>query len=330
MGQTKNRKRSVDRSEPGGNGPSRGRASSPEKSGAAAKGSPGANGTVGAVMVVGAGIAGIQSSLDLADSGYKVYLVEKGPSIGGVMTQLDKTFPTNDCSMCIVSPKLVEASRHNNIELYSFSEIEEVRGEAGAFRIKVRKKARSVDASKCTGCGACMAACPVQNHIRIPASYEPEIDETIRVTDGIIDRHGTRRASLIMILQDVNETFRYLPESALKRVSQRLSLPYAEVYGTASFYKAFSLEPRGAHTIQLCLGTACHVRGAARILEEFQRILGVDPGMTTEDRLFTLETVNCLGACALGPIVVVDGQYHGNMTLSRVPRLIDTYAKKDE
>jgi NADH:ubiquinone oxidoreductase subunit E/NAD-dependent dihydropyrimidine dehydrogenase PreA subunit len=283
---------------------------------------------VGAVMVVGAGIAGIQSSLDLADSGYKVYLVEKNPSIGGVMTQLDKTFPTNDCSMCIVSPKLVEAARHNNVELLSYSEVEEVKGTAGHFKIRIRKKARSVDLAKCTGCGACMAACPVQNRIRIPEAFEMPLDEVVRRTDEIIDRHGAGRSALIMILQDANESFRYLPEEVLRRVSQRLSVPYAEVFGTASFYKSFSLEPRGLHLIQVCLGTACHVRGAARILEEFQRILSVEAGMTTDDRLFTLETVNCLGACALGPIVVVDGEYHGSMTLTGVGKVIDTYAKR--
>jgi NADH:ubiquinone oxidoreductase subunit E/NAD-dependent dihydropyrimidine dehydrogenase PreA subunit len=283
---------------------------------------------VGSVLVVGAGIAGIQSSLDLAESGYKVYLVEKGPSIGGVMTQLDKTFPTNDCSMCIVSPKLVEASRHNNIELYSYSEVDKVEGQAGSFDVTLRKKARSVDLSKCTGCGACMAACPVEQRIRVPEPIPVEVDETVRQTDALIDRHSPQRASLIMILQDVNAAFNYLPEPALLRIAERLALPYAEVYGTASFYKAFSLEPRGEHLVQVCLGTACHVRGAQRILEEFERILSVKNGMTTEDRLFTLESVNCLGACALGPIVVVDGEYHGSLTMSGVSKVIDTYAKR--
>jgi NADH:ubiquinone oxidoreductase subunit E len=284
--------------------------------------------SVGAVMVVGAGIAGIQSSLDLADSGYKVYLVEKGPSIGGTMTQLDKTFPTNDCSMCIVSPKLVEASRHNNVELYSYSEVEEVRGEPGSFTITVRKKARSVEQAKCTGCGLCQAACPVQNRIRLPEAFEQEPDAAVATTDAIIDRLGAVRSSLIMILQEVSAAFNYVPESALRRISRRLAIPYAEVYGTASFYKAFSLEPRGKNLVQVCLGTACHVRGAARVLEEFERILSVSAGMTTEDRLFTLETVNCLGACALGPIVVVNSEYHGNMYLAGVSKLIDTYAKR--
>jgi NADH:ubiquinone oxidoreductase subunit E len=284
---------------------------------------------LGSVLVVGAGIAGIQSSLDLAESGYKVYLVEKNPSIGGVMTMLDKTFPTNDCSMCIVSPKLVEAARHTNIELLSYAEVDKVEGQAGHFRVEVRKKARSVDLSKCTGCGACMAACPVDQRIRLPEALPVQDDETVRKTDDILGRYPPQRSSLIMVLQDANAAFNYLPEAALLRIAERLGLPFAEVYGTASFYKAFSLEPRGLHLVQVCVGTACHVRGAQRILEEFERLLAVDSGMTTEDRKFTLETVNCLGACALGPIVVVDGEYHGSMTLARVSKLVDSYAKKE-
>jgi len=110
---------------------------------------------VGAVMVVGGGIAGIQASLDLAESGYYVYLVESSPAIGGVMAQLDKTFPTNDCSMCILSPKLVEAGRHLNIQLITHAELKEVRGEAGRFQVKLLKRPRYIDLEKCTGCGLC-------------------------------------------------------------------------------------------------------------------------------------------------------------------------------
>ena len=119
------------------------------------------DGRVGAVLVVGGGIGGIQAALDLAESGYYVYLVEKSPSIGGVMAQLDKTFPTNDCSMCILSPKLVEAASHQNITLLTYSEVEDVDGEPGDFRVKVRRKATYIDWDKCTGCGVCAEWCPV-------------------------------------------------------------------------------------------------------------------------------------------------------------------------
>jgi len=117
---------------------------------------------VGAVLVVGGGIAGMQSSLDLANSGFKVYLVETAPAIGGVMAQLDKTFPTNDCSMCIMAPKLVDVGRHPNIQLITYSEIEGLTGKPGNFKVKIRKKARHVDPDKCTGCGVCAQECPIE------------------------------------------------------------------------------------------------------------------------------------------------------------------------
>jgi len=280
----------------------------------------------GAVLVVGAGIAGIQASLDLANSGYRVYLVEQSPTIGGTMAQLDKTFPTNDCSMCIVSPKLVECSRHPNIELLTYAEVEKVQGEAGRFLVSVRNKARSVDSAKCTGCGVCQTACPVRSTVRLPDPVEDAEDEQTRAVDAIIDSHGGSREAMITVLQDSNKAFNYLPEEVLHRISTRLGVPYAEVYGAASFYKAFSLEPRGKHIVQVCLGTACHVRGARRIIEELERRLDVPAGSTTKDRLFTLETVNCLGACALGPIVAMDGEFHGNLTAAKVPSLLERYA----
>lgn len=120
------------------------------------------------VLVVGGGIAGIQASLDLANRGTRVYLVEKTPSIGGRMAQLDKTFPTLDCSICILAPKMIECFRHPNISLLTYSELGEVRGQAGNFAVKVLKKPRYVDATKCTGCGTCMEKCPVKT----PSEFE--------------------------------------------------------------------------------------------------------------------------------------------------------------
>lgn len=116
---------------------------------------------VGSVLVVGGGIAGMQSALDLANSGYYVYLLEKSPAIGGVMAQLDKTFPTNDCAMCIMSPILVEVGRHVNIELITYADLESVSGEPGNFTVKVKKRARSIILDRCTACGACVENCPV-------------------------------------------------------------------------------------------------------------------------------------------------------------------------
>jgi heterodisulfide reductase subunit A len=115
-----------------------------------------------AALVIGGGIAGIQAALDIADAGFKVYLVEREPSIGGRMSQLDKTFPTLDCSACILTPKMVDVARHPNIELLTYSEVEAVEGEAGRFRVRVRKKARSVDMDKCTSCGLCAENCIIR------------------------------------------------------------------------------------------------------------------------------------------------------------------------
>jgi len=114
-----------------------------------------------AILVIGGGIAGIQASLDMANMGFKVYLVEKSPSIGGRMAQLDKTFPTNDCAMCILAPKMIDASQHPNIELFTYAEVEGVSGEVGKFKVKINKRSPFVDWNKCTGCGLCLEGCPV-------------------------------------------------------------------------------------------------------------------------------------------------------------------------
>ena len=127
------------------------------------------------VLIIGAGIAGIQAALDLANMGFKVYLVEKTPAIGGRMAQLDKTFPTNDCSMCMLSPKLVEAGRHPNIELMTYSDIEGISGSVGNFKVKIKKKARYVDVDKCNACYECCNNCPVRN---IPQVIGKQSDES--------------------------------------------------------------------------------------------------------------------------------------------------------
>ena len=123
------------------------------------------NENVGAVLVAGGGIAGIQAALDLAESGYYVYLLDPAPAIGGRMAQLDKTFPTNDCAMCIISPKLVVCAKHLNIEIITHSDLLKVDGEPGNFKVLIRKRARYVDESLCTGCGSCWNNCPVRNKI---------------------------------------------------------------------------------------------------------------------------------------------------------------------
>ncbi|NMC43460.1 MAG: NAD(P)H-dependent oxidoreductase subunit E, partial [candidate division Zixibacteria bacterium] len=122
--------------------------------------------------------------------------------------------------------------------------------------------------------------------------------------------------------QDIQRHYRYLPKPALDLVAEKMDLPIAQVYGVATFFRAFSLKPKGKHHICVCTGTACHVRQADVIVDKFQRDLGISPGGTTSDQQFSLETVNCLGACALGPLVTVDEVYYGNMTVAKVDRML--------
>ncbi len=143
----------------------------------------------------------------------------------------------------------------------------------------------------------------------------------------LVGDYGATADNLIAILQDIQAQYRYLPEAALRQVARELSLPLIQVYGIATFFKASALTPRGEHIVTVCLGTACHVRGATSLLEEMERQLGIKNGQTTADMLFTLESVNCLGACALGPVVVVDGQYHGKMSSGKIKKLLADYRK---
>jgi NADH-quinone oxidoreductase subunit E len=141
----------------------------------------------------------------------------------------------------------------------------------------------------------------------------------------ILARYRRDPGMLVAILQDVQAEYNYLPKDALIEVGEGLNVPLSQVYGVASFFKAFSLKPRGRHLVNVCLGTACHVRGAVRVLDEIERQLGVKAGETTEDLKYTLETVNCVGACALGPIVIVDGKYSGQMAAGKVKPLLESY-----
>jgi len=143
--------------------------------------------------------------------------------------------------------------------------------------------------------------------------------------DAILEKHDITKGGLVGVLQDVQTIHKYLPQDALRYLSGKLNVPVSQVYGLATFYRAFSLKPRGKYVVSLCMGTACHVRGAEKILEELQRILKIKPGETTDDLRFSLEAVNCLGACALGPLMEINGEYFGKMTTAKVKTILKKY-----
>lgn len=285
------------------------------------------NNKVGAAMVMGGGIGGMQAALDLAESGIKVYLVDNKPSIGGVMAQLDKTFPTNDCAMCTMAPRLVEIGRHKDIEVITLADVEKISGSAGNFEVEIRKRPRYIDEEKCTGCGTCVANCPVQNIIYVTPERD-KIDITVKdmeIVQNIIKDFEISERSLVPILQRANDTYNYLPESVLRYIADQLNMPLSVVCRIATFYNAFSLEPRGKHIITVCLGTACHVKGAERIAATFESELGIKRGMTTKDMIFTLEAVRCIGCCGLAPVLKVGEEIHGLMSKGRVPEILKQY-----
>ena len=152
-----------------------------------------------------------------------------------------------------------------------------------------------------------------------------------RKVQEIVAKYGTDRSALIPILQEVQDEFRYLPRELLSFIATAMGLPMADVYGVATFYAQFSTSPKGKHIIQICDGTACHVRGSGKIISELRKRLDLEDGVTTrEDLWVTLETVSCLGACALAPAVVVDGKIYGNVQVSELDGMIDDMGANDE
>ena len=153
----------------------------------------------------------------------------------------------------------------------------------------------------------------------------------VRVSDinDIINQVALGDGSLINALEEIQERYRYLPPEALILASERLGVPLSQAYAVATFYNAFSLKPKGKHCLHVCMGTACHVRGSPQVLDRLESKLNIKAGETTRDHLFTLETVNCLGACALGPIVVTDGEYSGQMNTHKTDQLLKTILRAE-
>jgi NADH:ubiquinone oxidoreductase subunit E len=155
-----------------------------------------------------------------------------------------------------------------------------------------------------------------------------EVAVESKMITEIVDRYDRRIEALIMILQDIQRVYHYLPEEAMRIVAELLQASFSQVFEAATFYRSFSLKPRGRHEVKVCLGTACHLRGGPLILENMERELGVKAGETTSNQAFTLETVNCVGACALAPLVLVDSEYHGNAKPSTVRDILKKYTGK--
>ncbi len=237
-------------------------------------------------------------------------------------------FP-NLCRIC-KEPKCIEACNRNGVEKDAAGHI--------------------VVTDNCVGCGMCVRSCPynaillfsgedggtsffdkVLSYLKPKQKAEvPEIkeeEETVNVgkVDEIVAGYNASPSSLMPILQDMQEEYNYLPKEALKHLSGSMNIPLSRIYNVVTFYKAFSLVPRGRHGISVCMGTACHVRGSGKVLEEMERRLEIKAGETTTDKKFTLNSVNCLGACALGPVVVIDGEYFGKVTPDKVGSILEKF-----
>jgi len=148
--------------------------------------------------------------------------------------------------------------------------------------------------------------------------------------DTILTRYEASSANLIPVLQDIQDEFNYLPKDELKVVAGKLRVPLTQVYSVATFFKMFSLEPKGRHQVRVCLGTACHLRGGQRLVETVSRRLGVTEGCATEDLQFSLETVGCLGSCAQAPLMMIDDKYFGRMSVDKVPKILKPYKKQEQ
>lgn len=283
----------------------------------------------GAVLVCGGGIAGIQASLDLSAAGFHVYLVEESPTIGGGMARLDKTFPTGDCATCIISPKLVECMRDLNIEVLTMSDVIRLDGEAGRFQATVQKRPRSVDASKCTGCGDCWTACPVRNSPEGTPQYQPGTSlnsEDINRLKQILARYEGDPGAVMPILQEINGSYRYIPRTMLEHVASGAGVRVAELLRVASFYDQFRLQPVGRHVVEVCAGTSCHARGSRALREQLEKTIGVRVGETDKTGRFTLRTVRCLGLCALSPAMKIDGQSFARVNIEKVSEILEQFA----
>ncbi len=157
------------------------------------------------------------------------------------------------------------------------------------------------------------------------AAIQAMFENNAAKVEGLIDSYVDKKEQLISLLQDIQAEFNYIPQDVIIKISQKLDIPLSQVFSVATFFQAFSLKPRGRHTITVCVGTACHVKGGQRLVEKMARDYNLKPGETTDDERFTLETANCLGCCALGPVVVVDGKYESQVNPEKLDKILKKY-----
>ena len=151
------------------------------------------------------------------------------------------------------------------------------------------------------------------------------LESNAEKVENLIESYIDKKEQLISLLQEVQAEFNYIPQDVLVRISQKLEMPLSQIFSVATFFQAFSLKPRGRHTVTVCLGTACHIRGGQRLVDKIERDYELKPGETTEDMRFSLETANCLGCCALGPVMVVDGKYESKVTPDKLDKILKKY-----
>ena len=166
------------------------------------------------------------------------------------------------------------------------------------------------------------------NQVNSLPSEQPEEIDYMELNDIIEEQFNNDKENLIMILQEIQRRYNYLPRPALTYLSEKMDVPLSQIYGVGTFYSTFSLEPRGKNIISICLGTACHVRGADRVHEIIEKNLGISAGQTTRDMQFTLESVRCIGCCSLGPVVKINEDIHGRVTPDKVKKIISQYNEK--
>ena len=282
----------------------------------------------GSVLVCGGGIAGIQAAIDLSAAGFLVYLVEESPTIGGNMARLDKTFPTGDCATCIISPKVVACMRDLNIEVLTMTDLIDFDGEAGNFTATIRTRPRSVDESKCTGCGDCIEHCPVRNIPKPVDKFTPSMElsgDDSAILDDLTSRYRDDKGALMPVLEEINRTYGFLPRRLLEHTAARLAIPLAGVLRVASFYDKMHFEPIGRHLIQVCNGTSCHSQHSKVLLRRLEKELGISEGGTDASKRFTLTTVRCLGLCALSPSIRIDDTTFSRVDPEDIPSILEQF-----